>query len=186
MTAESRTLAAEFHERWEKSEPPLGLPKRLFWDCMPDDLDLEANASFIIGRAVERGGLEDWKAVRRHYGDEKMKQVVTKLRSLCPKSVNLCCLAFDLEPKDFQCCTLMPSRPAPWTFYDVHALIGQFSLPGLLEICQKKFPKEDISILLRSLACFVDAEEDANPVSPVGITWPEVKRLVAAEVKKLP
>ena len=108
--------AASAHERWLNSTPPLGLPRSLFWDVNPDNIDLDKHAPYVIERVVECGGLDDWKKVRKHYGDERMKRAVTHLRSLSPRSVAFCCVAFDLKKEDFRCCTSRPFPPAPWIY----------------------------------------------------------------------
>ena len=95
---------------------PLGLSCGLFWDVNPEKLDVERHAPLIIGRVVERGTLAAWHTVRRHYGDEKMRKVVTGLRDLSPQAVSLCCVAFDLKREDFRCCTARPFPPAPWIY----------------------------------------------------------------------
>jgi len=95
----------------ERGDPPLGLPKALFWDVNPGNLDPEMHARQIVERVVEFGGLDDWKNVRRHYGDERMKQIVTTARCLSPQSVAFCCVAFDLNKEDFRCCTSKPFSP---------------------------------------------------------------------------
>jgi hypothetical protein len=88
----------------------------LFWDVNPAKLDAALHAKQIIQRVVERGTLEEWRVTRKHYGDEKMRTVVTRVRSLSPRDVALCCVAFDLTPKDFRCCTSHPFPTAP-SFY---------------------------------------------------------------------
>lgn len=100
----------------ERGDPPLGLPKALFWDVDPAGLDPDEQARQIVERVVEYGGLADWKAVRRHYGDERMKEIVTTARCLSPQSVAFCCAAFDLKKEDFRCCTSRPFPPAPWNY----------------------------------------------------------------------
>jgi hypothetical protein len=95
---------------------PLGLPANLFWDVSPAELDVEKHASQIIERVVERGGLDAWRRVRRHYGDARMSKVVTGLRSLSPRNLRLCCVAFDLQPEDFRCYTAKPFPQAPWIY----------------------------------------------------------------------
>ncbi|MBB5038081.1 DUF6922 domain-containing protein [Prosthecobacter dejongeii] len=97
----------------EKPKTPLGLPRALFWDARPESLDLDRHARQIIGRVVERGGLEGWHKLRSHYGDEKLKQVVTTLRTLEPRTVNFLCLMLNLKKEDFRCCTSQPFPSAP-------------------------------------------------------------------------
>ena len=93
---------------------PLGLPVYLFWDTSVANLDAEQHASYIIGRVLENGGLQDWHTVRNYYGDDRLRTVVTQLRSLSPRNVSLCCVALDLQPSDFRCCTTRPFPQAPW------------------------------------------------------------------------
>jgi hypothetical protein len=105
----------------EASDPataagPLGLPANLFWDCNLNTLDADKHAGQVIERILEYGGLAEWRIMRHYYGDEKMRQAVTGLRCLSPQSVNLCCIAFDLKPEDFRCCTARPFPPAPWIY----------------------------------------------------------------------
>lgn len=95
---------------------PLGLPSALFWDVDPGSLDLEKHARQIIGRVLERGGLDGWNKVRRHYGDETLKKVVTSLRSLEPRTLSFLCLMLNLRKEDFRCYTLTPSQAAPWIY----------------------------------------------------------------------
>ncbi len=95
---------------------PLGLPANLFWDVDPTKLDADRSAGLIITRVVELGRLEDWRTVRNHYGDERMKEQLTRARDLSPQAVALCCTAFDLKREDFRCCTTRPFPPAPWIY----------------------------------------------------------------------
>ncbi|MEN3941904.1 hypothetical protein WJU23_11465 [Prosthecobacter sp. SYSU 5D2] len=100
----------------EKPKTPLGLPRALFWDSAPEKLDLDKHATQIIGRVVERGGLEGWQKVRFHYGDEKIRQVVTRLRTLEPRTVNFLCVMLNLKKEDFRCCTSPPFPQTPWIY----------------------------------------------------------------------
>lgn len=95
---------------------PLGLPKALFWDTDLATLDLAKHETQVIARVVERGGLEGWRKLRRHYGDDKLRQVVTNLRTLEPRTVNFLCLMLNLEKESFRCCTSRPFPTAPWVF----------------------------------------------------------------------
>lgn len=111
-----RGLASIDHVNSKTSSPapPLDLPRALFWDTDAATLDLDRHAKQIIARVVERGGLEGWHRLRRHYGDDKLRQVVTQLRTLEPRTVNFLCLMLNLKRDDFRCCTSRPFPPAPW------------------------------------------------------------------------
>ena len=115
----NETLAersAQAHERWTNSEPPLGLPKWLFWDCNLATLDAERHARQIVERVMECGGLEDWKTVWKHYGEERIKDIVTTARCLSPRTVAFCCAVLELKKEDFRCCTSRPFPLAPWIY----------------------------------------------------------------------
>lgn len=88
----------------------------LFWDTRRENIDPERHARAIIQRVVERGTLAEWKVTRKHYGDEKMRSVVTSLRWLSPRDVAFCCVAFGLTKEDFRCCTSRPFPEAPWIY----------------------------------------------------------------------
>ena len=97
------------------SQPALlGLPSSLFWDTDLSTLELGKHDKQIIARVVERGGLDSWQKLRRHYGDDKLRSVVTQLRTLELRTVNFLCLMLNLKRDDFRCCTSRPFPPAPW------------------------------------------------------------------------
>jgi hypothetical protein len=95
---------------------PLGLPASWFWDVNPAKLQLEKHAKQIIERVLVVGALEGWRAIRRHYGDERLRSVVTQLRSISPQNVALLCLTLGLRKEDFRCCTTKPFPQAPWHY----------------------------------------------------------------------
>jgi hypothetical protein len=95
---------------------PLGLPASWFWDVDPAKLDPEKHAKQIIDRVLVVGALEGWHAIRRHYGDDRLRSVVTQLRSISPQNIALLCLVLDLRKEDFRCCTSRPFPPAPWIY----------------------------------------------------------------------
>ena len=98
------------------SRTPLGLPASWFWDVDPAKLSLEKHAKQIIERVLVVGTLEGWRAIRRHYGDERLRTVVTQLRSISPQNIALLCLALGLRKEDFRCCTAKPFPQAPWHY----------------------------------------------------------------------
>lgn len=94
---------------------PFGLPRGLFWDIPPmRKLDARKHEEFIICRVVELGRLEDWRAIQRYYGEERMRRAVTSARELSPQAIGLCCAAFNLNKEDFRCCTSRPFPQSPW------------------------------------------------------------------------
>lgn len=99
-----------------RAKTPLGLPASWFWDVNPANLDTEKHAKQIIERVLVVGALEGWRAIRRHYGDERLRNVVTQLRSISPQNIALLCLALELRKEDFRCYTAKPFPQAPWHY----------------------------------------------------------------------
>ena len=77
------------------------------------------------------------------------------------------------------------NRGAKKDFYDVHTLILELGLPVMLDLYTQKYPGTDPLMLLRSLCYFQDAESDTEPESLIGVTWPEVKMVIASAVKEM-
>jgi hypothetical protein len=102
--------------RKAKNATPLGLPVEWFWDVNPAGLDTEKHAAQIVERVLLVGALQGWRAIRSHYGDERLRAIVTKLRSLSPQNVALLCLALDLKKEDFRCCIAKPFPGTPWIY----------------------------------------------------------------------
>ncbi len=97
------------------SKTPLDLPAALFWDTdQPCSIWIGTRSRSSPARVVERGGLEGWQKLRRHYGDDRLHQVVTSLRTLEPRTVNFLCLMLNLNKESFRCCTSKPFPPASW------------------------------------------------------------------------
>ncbi|MEW6747614.1 MAG: hypothetical protein AB1486_33200 [Planctomycetota bacterium] len=47
------------------------LARRLFWDCEPAQIDLEAHSDFVIGRCLEYGTLVTVRWCLRFYGTDR-------------------------------------------------------------------------------------------------------------------
>lgn len=90
------------------------LSPALFWDARPGGVDAEKHAKQVVLRVVERGTLAEWKAVRSHYGDERLRGIVTGAREMSPRAVAFCCAALGLKKEEFRCCTARPFPRAPW------------------------------------------------------------------------
>ncbi|MGI8603968.1 MAG: DUF6922 domain-containing protein [Verrucomicrobiales bacterium] len=94
--------------------PFLDLPVWLFWDCDPATVDLDEHAPTVVSRVIERGRLDDWRAIRAFYGDERLRQIVTGLRWLSPQALSFCSVALDISKESFRCFTATQSPQAPW------------------------------------------------------------------------
>jgi hypothetical protein len=90
--------------------------KRIFWDVTFEKMDYDAKASFIIERVFERGDVEDIRQCRRYYGDEKIKEVLTKAKWLSLHNIYLACALFDNEPTDYRCYITAQSNPNHFSY----------------------------------------------------------------------
>ena len=97
----SKTLRNFISMETQKNKPLFD--KRIFWDVDFEKLDYDSKASFIIERVFERGDVEDIRQCRRYYGDEKIKEVLTKAKWLTLHNIYLACALFDNEPTDYRC-----------------------------------------------------------------------------------
>lgn len=95
-------------EQFEVVSEQIPLYRALFWDIRLETLDWETHASFIIGRVLSRGRLEDWQHIKTHYGIERLKQEVVKLRHLDAKSLHFCSAYFDMPLSKFRCYNKTP------------------------------------------------------------------------------
>jgi hypothetical protein len=75
------------------------------------------------------------------------------------------------------------NRGAKKDFYDLHTLISELGFPALVGMYRQKYPNYDPMIMLRSIGYFEDAEEQEDPVSLIGMTWPKVKQSIERAVK---
>ena len=52
------------------------LPRYVFWDVSPENLDISQNRDFIISRMFERGKLDDVLSTIAYYGKEETGSVL--------------------------------------------------------------------------------------------------------------
>lgn len=81
----------------------MNLPRRLFWDSNPETLDYEQHARHIIERVVTRGSLEDWAEIKRHYGLERIKKEVIRIRSMDDKTLTFLSKMLEIPKENFRC-----------------------------------------------------------------------------------
>ena len=60
----------------------MNLSKSLFWDTNIQSIDYEKNARSIVERVITRGSLGDWSEIKAHYGLDRIKSEVVKIRWL--------------------------------------------------------------------------------------------------------
>lgn len=83
--------------------PPLS--PHLFWDTDPSRMDWEKHAAWLTRRVLEYGDWSDWQALLAHYGKDRLREIITTLRSLQPKARAFCQVWFGLTEDSFRCST---------------------------------------------------------------------------------
>ncbi|MDO8303053.1 MAG: hypothetical protein Q7T18_07420 [Sedimentisphaerales bacterium] len=61
----------------------------LFWDVNPKKIDPKKNAQYIIERVADLGNDKEARWVLDHYDKKLIRKVITKSRSLRPRSKTL-------------------------------------------------------------------------------------------------
>lgn len=71
-------------------------------------------------------------------------------------------------------------------FFDLYFLLQYFSLERLFDLYLEKYPHQTTFHVARSIAYFVDAEDNPTPlVFDKRITWAKVKKTIGREIQKL-
>lgn len=91
------------------------LRKSLFWDIDLEDLDVEEDADFVIGRVLDYGNLKEWKEIKSFYGVTKIKKVTKSHLFSSPRSANFWAFILDINLKDIKR-TKNPSLKIPRAF----------------------------------------------------------------------
>ena len=65
--------------------PKPNLPQHLLWEYDLEKFDYDRSWRIAIERVIERGNLEEWRAVQAYYGKERLKEVVHWSRQLSPR-----------------------------------------------------------------------------------------------------
>jgi hypothetical protein len=79
------------------------LSELLFWDSDFEAIDWQAQAGSVIVRVLERGGLADFREIRRFYGDEIIKAEALKARYLSDRTLSFVSFFFELPKTSFEC-----------------------------------------------------------------------------------
>jgi predicted nucleotidyltransferase component of viral defense system len=87
----------------------------------------------------------------------------------------------DIIPMKLQA---VSNRNAKKDFWDIAALLNQYSLNEMLSIFKMKFPQIDTGFIIHSLTDFETADNELDPDSLINITWDEIKLQLTSEVKR--
>jgi hypothetical protein len=77
------------------------LSSRAFKNVNMDELDYENAILNILERIILKGTEDDFVAIRKFYGDKKIRKHIIHAKCLGPKDVHFCCLIFKLKTTDF-------------------------------------------------------------------------------------
>ncbi|GHV17652.1 hypothetical protein AGMMS49938_18540 [Fibrobacterales bacterium] len=80
------------------------------------DLDMEKHASFVVGRVLDCGMLNDWYIICDYYGMEKLKEIALRIRSLERKSLSFISTVTDTPKEKFRCYKQIQSKTSHWYF----------------------------------------------------------------------
>jgi hypothetical protein len=87
------------------------LDRRIFWDVDYSNIDFEKNANWVIVRVFERGDVEDIRAVRRYYGEDKVKEALLNAKHLLSTRLHLAAAVIGEPIEKFRCYNPQPSNP---------------------------------------------------------------------------
>jgi len=79
-------------------------------------LDYDKKAGFVIERVFDRGDVEDIRACRRYYGDDKVKTTLINARWLSLSTLYLATALFNNELTDYRCYNMGRSTPKHWIY----------------------------------------------------------------------
>ena len=73
----------------------------LFWDA--DKIDAIKHAAYVISRVLDYGDIEDVKALRRIYPDEKIIEVIRTRRGMFPPTGKYWAVKFGIPLNEVAC-----------------------------------------------------------------------------------
>lgn len=92
------------------------LSKQAFWDVDMDKIDYQKNARFVVEKVIERGKHDDFIALLKFYGFERVKTLALNALWLSDISINFCCTLFKVKPTDFKCYEKKLLNRRHWNF----------------------------------------------------------------------
>ena len=92
------------------------LSKQAFWDVDMDKIDYKKHARYVMEKVIDRGTIDDFKELRKFYGDNIIRKEIVNASWLGDKEIYFCCTIFNLEPKDFKCYIKKQLNPELWVY----------------------------------------------------------------------
>ena len=91
---------------WEKKiDPNSTIPRHLLWDVDLKQFDLEKGKTFVVGRVIERGQMEDFYTLFRMYGGvDGVREIAKKIKYFrWPRDIDFTRAIFDIKKEDMLC-----------------------------------------------------------------------------------
>lgn|GEM_PF-799832 len=88
-------------EKLKKMDKPV-LSKQAFKNVDMDEIDYENGMLNVLERVMYKGSEDDFRELRRFYGDERIRKEIINTKCFGPKEVNFCCFIFNLKRDDFK------------------------------------------------------------------------------------
>jgi hypothetical protein len=76
-------------------------PNRLIEDYYFKELENEMGAAWLIERLFSRGTVNDIKAIRKYYGDKRIKEEVIQIQWLSKESVSFFSGLYNIPKEEF-------------------------------------------------------------------------------------
>jgi hypothetical protein len=76
-------------------------PKRLIEDYFFEELEKELGVMWLMEKLFTIGTIEDIKAVRKYYGDERVKQEIIKIQWLSKEVLSFLSGIFEIPKENF-------------------------------------------------------------------------------------
>ena len=80
--------------------------RKFFWEYDGNEIDIQENWFFIIERLLEYGDFEAVKWSLKHFGQDKLIEVVKTSRNISKKTASMWQNYFNLPKEDIKCMNL--------------------------------------------------------------------------------
>ena len=94
----------------------LQLRPSLFWDVDVQSVDLHNHMAFVIERITLRGRFEEFKAMVKYYGKDKVKETLLQTRYINKVTLSFCSTVFNVPITEFRCYKLAQLNPQHWDY----------------------------------------------------------------------
>jgi hypothetical protein len=78
------------------------LSAHLFWETLPEKLDLDKHKRYIIPRVMDRGNIDDVQKVLCYYNRNELREVLLSAPYLDKKTISYFAFYFDCSLSDFR------------------------------------------------------------------------------------